>query len=83
MNYYKSLIDGVEVEHDGFCYVYGLDINGRKCRVSSHGGLEGFTSEVENKKVITGGHVYILNYNKDTYISKSPETFEEYLKLKL
>ena len=83
MVYYKSLIDGVEVEHDGWCYVYGLDVDGRKCRVSSHRGLQNFTIEIENQKVITGSHVYVLNYNKDTYKPKSPETFEEYLNLKL
>ena len=36
----------------------------------------------ENFRLITTGHVYILNYNEKTYQPKKPETFTEYLKMK-
>jgi len=75
---YKSLIDGVVTEHDGFCYTYGLDITKRKCRVSYQGTLSNFDSTQENRKVAGGGHVYVLNYNPKTYTPKYPETFEEF-----
>lgn len=35
----------------------------------------------ENFKFITGGHVYVANYNKKTFVSKPPMTFKEYRKM--
>lgn len=75
-----ALIDNKVKEYDDQGYVYGLDITGRKCRVSYHSIIaENFRDNRENLKVIASGHVYVLNYNKETHVERSPMTFEEYL----
>ena len=74
------LIDGEEKEHDGL-YVYGLNIHGEKCRVSFHGYdvLEHHCAiKNENVKLVTKGHLYVLNYNSKTFIPTYPMTFKEY-----
>lgn len=75
----KVLIDGVEKEADPEGYVMGRDITGRIARASYHSAIRQFRDKPQNFKVITSGHVYILNYNQDTYKPKRPETFEQYL----
>ena len=76
-----ALVDNVETEFNG-AYAQGFDITGRKCNVSWHMVIEGHPTNRENFKVIGCGHVYVLNYNPNTYKPKSPLTFDEYLKEK-
>lgn len=75
----KLLIDGVEKEADEHGYVMGRDITGRIVRASYHSVISIFRGKPQNFKVITSGHVYILNYNQDTYKPERPENFEQYL----
>ena len=64
----KVLIDNTEHEADKEGYVYGQDTTGRKCRVSFHSVIKNHSNrKLENFKVIGSGHVYIINYNKETY----------------
>lgn len=76
----KALIDNREVEHS-YGYEYGKDINGRRCKVAYHGQdvLEHHCSSgKENVKLVSQGHLYVLNYNKKTFVPSYPMTFEEY-----
>lgn len=70
----KVLIDGIEAEIDNMCYQIK---DGQ--RVAFHSSLHLTGSFPENSKVISGGHVYVVNYNSETYLKKTPETFSEYL----
>jgi hypothetical protein len=76
------LIDNVVHEADVFGYVYGKDITGRMCRVSFHDAIASHWIKGENFQVITSGHSYVINYNKETFNGKLPLTFEEYIKSK-
>jgi hypothetical protein len=74
----KALIDKEFCIIDDGGYKRGNDLNGRNCRVAFHDVANRFRNSEDNFKVITSGHVYILNYNEKTYKAKRPETFEEY-----
>lgn len=79
----KILIDNEFAIIDNQGFRIGTDIKGRKCRIAYHGHcLRATYAGQENFKLITSGHIYILNYNKDTYKPKNALTFEEYKKIK-
>jgi len=79
----KVLIDGSEGVITESGHLIGEDINGRKCKVAYHGHvLNSPYKGKDNFKVITCGHVYVLNYNKNTYTNSKPRTFEEYREMK-
>lgn len=79
----KILLDNEERELNDQLLLMGEDISGRRCPVADHTHLKSVPFEGrENMKVITSGHVYILNYNKNTYVPKNALTFDQYLKLK-
>lgn len=67
------LIDGVLNEVDNNCYVIK---NGQ--RVSYHGSLGNTGHLKENSKLVSSGHLYVVNYNKDTFVNKFPLTFDEF-----
>lgn len=78
----KVLIDNVEGELVGV-HLMGFDVDGRRCRVADHGSvLDAPYQGRDNFKVITSGHVYILNYVKETYKPQNALTFEQYRQLK-
>ena len=80
----KVLIDNQLCEIDMQGYKIGKDITGRTCRVAYHGtALLRWLNSKENFKLITCGHVYIINYNAETFNGKKPLTFDEYLESKL
>jgi hypothetical protein len=79
----NTLIDNEFAVIDNQGYRIGKDIDGRVCRIAYHGyALSTPHSGRENFKVITTGHVYILNYNKETYKPKNALTFDQYIELK-
>jgi len=72
------LIDNIEKEFlNG--YVQGIDITGRKCNASYHIAILDHQTWGENFKLAGNGHVYVINYNKKTFVEKYPMTFEEYI----
>lgn len=72
----KVLIDNVEHTADVEGYVYGED---NTSRFSFHSVIKNHAKiELENFKVIGSGHVYVINYNKETYKEKFPLTYKEY-----
>ena len=77
----KVLIDNVEkiIDKDGFEVINQWN-TAFPVRVASHiNALRGIPfGNKENFKVITGGHVYVLNYNPKTYVAEKPFTFSEY-----
>ena len=80
----KALVDKIEEEFDSEGYLIGKEFSGCLGQpVAWHrltvGGHRCFR---ENRKVIGSGHVYIMNYNPETYIPTHPETFDEYLQSK-
>lgn len=79
----KVLIDGIEGVITKSGHLIGKDINGRECPVADHGyALNAPYEGKDNFKVITSGHVYVLNYNKNTYTNSKPRTFKEYQEMK-
>ena len=77
------LIDNVEAVLDNNSFQRIDLVNGRAAPVADHSSsfyrvpYEG----VPNFKFITCGHVYIANYNKDTYAPKNALTFVQYRQL--
>jgi hypothetical protein len=75
----KVLIDGIEGVITNSGHLIGKDIYGRDCKVADHGYVLNTPYEgKDNFKVITSGHVYVLNYNPNTFKNSKPRTFEEY-----
>lgn len=58
----------------------GTEFQNKPC--SFHRTIKNNYTDKENYKIIGGGHVYILNYNSETFNEKKPITFDEYLKMK-
>lgn len=71
------LIDKVQKEADRGGYIIE-EKRGKKVKGNFYLVISRYFFKPENTKLITDGHVFILNYNKETYIPKSPETYEEY-----
>jgi len=80
----KVLIDNIEEFLDsGLFLVKGDYPNGEYSRVACYwNGLNSVINTTSsNYKVITSGCVFILNYDKDTYVPNKPTTFKEYLEI--
>lgn len=67
------LIDKIKYETDG-----GYVLNEQKRPIAFHSAIKEHLHTSKNTKLITSGHVYVLNYDESTYVPKSPETYEEY-----
>jgi hypothetical protein len=73
------LVDNVVKEHDGD-YILGINL-GRKVKVAFHGSdvLNHYIAVgKENVKLVTQGHLYVLNYNVKTFVPTYPMTYEEF-----
>ena len=68
------LIDGVPAKIDRECYQIKDG-----SRVAWHRSLHLKGSMPENSRVVGGGHLYVVNYNAETYKAKFPQTFEGFL----
>jgi len=75
----KALLDNKPVEFD---YGYLMDKANPEAktlsRVAYHGAAQEHKASGENFKVITSGHVYVLNYNPETYKPSKPLNYKEY-----
>lgn len=79
----RVLIDGVIGTINDRGLLMGKDITGRECPVADHGYVLNMPhSGNKNFKGITSGHVYILNYDPDTFTNSKPRTFKEYREMK-
>lgn len=77
MNTPNVLIDSKEHYVDEHGYVYCMNL-GKKVPCSYHSALIGNKRQIENVKVVTGGHLYVMNYNPQTYIQQGARNFNEY-----
>ena len=67
------LLDNTEYKIDEYrCYILNNDFQ----PISYHRVLKG--NYKENTKVVTSGHLYVLNYNKLTFTPKFPMTYSEF-----
>lgn len=73
------LIDNKPMQANGRI-VYIKDIVGNLVPAQDHGHslTNNSMASHENARLITGGHVYVLNYNPETYVEKKPTTYAEY-----
>lgn len=78
----KVLIDGKEKKADKAGFIYGPDISGRECRTAFHLAIREHSKKGENFKVITSGHVYVINFNPETFVESSPMTMAEFRETK-
>ena len=79
----RVLIDGVEGKMTKSGHLIGKDIYGRDCKVADHGYALNMPYEgKDNFKGITSGHVYILNYNPNTFTNSKPRSYKEYEEMK-
>jgi len=60
---------------------YGFILNSQNQPASYHKAILDFGNKGKNFKVITSGHVYVLNYDSETYVPKCPETIDEYMSM--
>ncbi len=73
------LIDNIQHIANDDGYVLGEDVWGKLCPVSFHSILKRYAFiNRQNYKLISSGHVYVLNYNENTYIPSGPKTYKEY-----
>lgn len=77
----KVLIDGIEHESTSDGYIKGHSLMGDEVLHSYHRTIDTIQNPEENLKVVSGGYVYVLNYNKETFIPKAPMTYNEYKKM--
>lgn len=77
------LVDGKECKFNRQGMKYGK-VQGRETFVSQHSSVCWLWNRrfSENQAIVTGGHVYIMNYNKHTYVPKeyhaNIEAWEKY-----